>query len=412
MTEAVQEKEKFKLPPYVREMSVEEYNERMGKINVLIQTAVSEEVNAQDVLIEEGEVIDFKVRGRWVKQSQLDVWEMEDIILFLNKVCGRETLTRKGMGMPFTLEVAPDWVNRNKRTIDTLFFSGLMNDYKKSYDFSAHLNKVLRVHVCSAFANNPSQEKAVIAIRLVPNEIPDLDTLNLPSAIADIHKQLSGICIISGHTGAGKSTTGASIIKKINTDIDVRRTILTVEDPIEFVHESANGRVIQRQLRTNVLSYEEASVDVVRESVDVVYFGEIKEVEGMHSALRLAEMGKLVVTTMHSNSVADTVDRFVGEFSPDIQESVRSRLLENLVCILHQNLKVYNDKQFPVASALLVTDDAVRQQLRNNFSREQINALLKSGQNPWAISTEKAFQELLANRVEGLDEEAETLFQA
>lgn len=403
---------KVKRDVYVRDITPEEYKERMTKIKALLDTAVSDEVGAQDVLIAEGEVIDFKIRGRWVKQSQLDVWDMEDVIIFLNKICGRETLTRTGYGNPYTLEDNPNYEKMNMRTVDMLFFSTLMNDYKKSYDFSAHLSKTLRVHVYSSFANNVSQEKATIAIRLVPNEIPDLESLNLPSIVNDVQKKQSGLFVVSGHTGAGKTTTGASIVKKINMDMDTRRTILTVEDPIEFVHDSANGRVIQRQLKVNVLSYADASTDAVRQSVDVVYFGELKTVDEMHSALRLAEMGKLVIATMHANSVADAVDRFVGEFSSDIQESVRSRLLENLVGILHQNLKVYNDKQFPVASVLMISTAGVRAQIRGSFTREKINTFMESNDTPWAVSTMSAFQELLANKVEGLDEGATELFKA
>lgn len=408
MTVAEKEQSKY-ADGYVTTLDGADFKRRQDKISMMLRTAVANETDAQDVLIVEGEIIDFKIRGRWVKQSQLEVWDIEDFNIFLNKICRQETVSRKGYSNPFTPEDA-NYASKNERTIDNLFFSALMNDNEKSFDFSAHLNKTLRVHVYSAFTNNVSQEKAVIAIRLVPNEIPDLDDLNLPSAVADVQKQKSGIFIISGHTGAGKTTTAAAIVKAINMDMDTRRVTLTVEDPIEFVHESANGRVIQRQLKVNVLSYSDAAKDAVREGVDVVYFGELREEAEMYQALRLAEMGKLVIATMHANSVADTGDRFVGEFSPDIQESIRSRLFENLVGILHQNLKVYRDKQFPVASTLMITRDEVRTQVRDVFTRAGVNNLLDNSSETWAVSTKDAFRELMARGVEGLDEEAEELF--
>ncbi|MGM9929449.1 MAG: type IV pilus twitching motility protein PilT [Bacillus sp. (in: firmicutes)] len=390
---------------YIVELSTKEYSARSNKILDLLNTAV--EVDAQDILIIEGELIDFRIRGRLVKQSQLETWDLDDFNFFINKICSQETVSRRGLTNRF--ESGKD-VARNQRTIDRMFFSTLMAERDKSYDFGAayKTSKMLRVHVCSVFESNPRKEKACIAIRLIPNEIPDLPTLNLPKIVEEIPKKQSGLVLVSGHAGAGKSTTIASLVNRINRDTDMRRAILTIENPIEFVHKSVNGRIIQRQLDDNVPSFKRATEDALREPVNVVVIGELRTVDEMHNALRLAEVGKLVIASIHANGVADTVDRFVGEFDPDIQESIRSRFFENLTGILHQNLEVYNDKQYPVASALVILDDDARRKLRDDFSRKKINEALEAWDVEWAVSRKKAFDELV-ERGE-LDAAAENLF--
>ncbi|MFV1457404.1 hypothetical protein, partial [Bacillus mycoides] len=120
---------------FISTLPDDDFQSRHAKISKMLRTAVDNETDAQDVLIVEGEIIDFKIRGRWIKQSQLPVWDIEDFIIFLNKMCGQEAISRKGFSNPFKPDV-PDYVAKNTRTIDNLFFSALMNDNKKSFDFS------------------------------------------------------------------------------------------------------------------------------------------------------------------------------------------------------------------------------------------------------------------------------------
>lgn len=396
---------------YIVELDDKEYTERVEKIQKMLLTATSPEVDAQDILLIEGEIIDFRIRGQLIKQSQLPTWDLDDFNFFLNKICGQETVKRRGLTRIYrgsnerTREEAK---KRNLHVIDQLFFATLMSEREQSYDFGVNYGKMLRVHVFSAFGSNPRKEKAGIAIRLVPNEIPDLATLNLPSIIEKIPKLQSGLFLVSGHAGAGKSTTIASVVNRINRDTDSRRVVLTIENPIEFVHKSTNGRVVQRQLGDNVPSYKKATEDALREPVNVVVIGELRTEEEMYNALRLAEVGKLVIASIHAHSVEDTFDRFVGEFNPAIQDSIRSRLFENLAGVLHQNLEVYKDKQYPVASALVVLDTNVRAELREDTSRKKLKSLLDNNEHKWAVSRSTAFNELVEKGA--LDEEAREVF--
>lgn len=199
------------------------------------------------------------------------------------------------------------------------------------------------------------------------------------------------------------TTTIASLVKEINTNPAMKRSILTVEDPIEFVHESAQALILQRAIGINTGSYSEATKDALRENVDTVVIGELREMEEMDNAIRLAEMGKLVFATVHSNSPADTVDRIVNEFGGDLQESIRSRLSETVVGILHQNLEVIyshdkgEDIQVPVASGFLIQNSSQKSKIRNQFTRENISNIIKT--ESWAKSHSSAYQELVTKGV-------------
>src|SRR5699024_2224341 len=268
---------------------------------------------------------------------------------------------------------------KGDRVLDTQFFTELMRVRGGSYDYSLSMgDKILRCHVYSVYGSGGKEEAAGLAIRVVPKRIPKIHELNLPKKMEDIKSSKGGLFLVSGRTGDGKSTTVASIVNKFNRDNDLRRVITVIEDPIEFVHKSQNARIIQRRVGDNVPSYERATNDSLRESSDVVVLGELRSGEEMSNALRLAEVGKFVIATIHANSVPHTVDRFVGEFLNE-QEQYRTRLLENLFGILHQNLIVYEGEQYPMSSLLYIDDEEYRKELRKGkFTRETITSLMNN----------------------------------
>src|SRR5699024_1654474 len=181
---------------------------------------------------------------------------------------------------------------------------------------------------------------------------------------------------------------------------DLRRVITVIEDPIEFVHKSQNARIIQRRVGDNVPSYERATNDSLRESSDVVVLGELRSGEEMSNAVRLAEVRKFVIATIHANSVPHTVDRFVGEFLNE-QEQYRTRLLENLFGILHQNLIVYEGEQYPMSSLLYIDNEEYRKELRKGkFTRETITSLMNNKEKDWLVSREDWYEEKLNKAVE------------
>lgn len=387
-------------------------------IGETLRESFKENYEAQDILLFEGEKPEIKVKGIWQVLEQCSVWEQEHFNYFLFNMAnmstkdrdgvyhiGKEYVTRtggrRGTSKIDYLENKVDIRSRKfieeyngDNLLDTKFFHDLMQERGGSYDFSlSYGNYILRCHIYSVFGSGDREVIAGLAIRAVPKRIPKLKELNLPDKLEDITEGKGGLFLVSGRTGDGKSTTVASLVNKYNKYQSKRHVITIIEDPIEFVHKSQNARIIQRRVGENVPSYARATNDSLRESSDVVVLGELRTKEEISNALRLAEVGKLVIATIHANSVAHTIDRFVGEFANET-EHYRSRMLENLLGILHQNLIVYNGEQFPVSSMLFIGDDETRKTLREgNFSREVIAKLLDESDYDWAISQKDWFEE-------------------
>ncbi|MCL9628490.1 type IV pilus twitching motility protein PilT [Bacillus subtilis] len=382
------------LPNGFRRLKPQEKADRNRKVLNLFNEAVSDQVGAQDIFIVEGEVPEFRVKGVLMKVNQFYPWDLDDFNYFLRNVSQQYTKSRDRL---------------DDTVLDTKFYSALMRDNEKKYDYSFMFGKkTFRCHVFSASAANDRREKAAIVIRVIPHNIPKILDLNLPKVVEKIPKFQSGLVLVSGRTNDGKSTTVASIVNAINLDMERRKVIVTVEDPIEFHYKQANAKILQRRVGDNVPSFARATEDILREGVDVAVIGELRGEEEMYNALKLAEMGKLVISTIHADSVAATVDRFVGEFSADIQSNIRSRLVENLLAIVHQNLDIYKGEQYPIASALLISDKEIRDKLRAAPTRDGINKLLEEGDPTWAVTREDAYKELLDRGV--IDDGARDLF--
>lgn len=391
----------------------------LGVIRETLSESFKEGYEAQDILLYEGEKPEIRVKGQWQVLEECKRWELNHFNYFLFNMAQLSTKNRNGryhigeetvknkkgqlVGTP-KIEYTEDKVNiRSKRSInrygnrflDTLFFMELMKERGGSYDFSLSMGEhILRCHVFSGYGTGERQESVGLTIRVIPKRIPKTHELNLPNKLEEITNKDGGLFLVSGRTGDGKSTTVASIINKFNHDQRKRRVITVIEDPIEFVHKSQNAKIIQRRIGDNVPSYERATDDSLRESSDIVVLGELRNKEEISNALRLAEVGKLVIATIHANSVADTVDRFIGEFSNE-QEQYRRRMLENLLGILHQNLIVYRGEQFPLSSMIMLEDEEARRELRNGrFTRDYLSGLIEGNdEKDWAVSQQDWFSE-------------------
>lgn len=404
----------------IKFLNEEELTDIKGVISRTLKGAFANNQNAQDILIFEGEKPEIRVKGRWKILEECPKWEQKHFNYFLFNMSMISTQSRTGkyhIGEEIVRKDKGDIVGKSKvdyekekvdirsnqigkRILDKQFFTSLMRDRGGSYDYSLNMgDKILRCHVYSVYGSGDREEVAGLAIRVVPKKIPKTRELNLPDKLEEITNSKGGLFLVSGRTGDGKSTTVASIVNKFNRDQNERRVITVVEDPIEFVHKSQNARIIQRRVGENVPSYERATNDSLRESSDIVVLGELRSGEEMSNALRLAEVGKLVIATIHANSVPHTVDRFVGEFLNE-QEQYRTRLLENLLGILHQNLIVYEEEQFPLSSLLFINDEDSRRELRKGkITREVIIDTMKDKNKKWSVSREDWYEEKLDKAV-------------
>jgi twitching motility protein PilT len=203
---------------------------------------------------------------------------------------------------------------------------------RKELDFSIAMGDECRFRV-----NCYWQRGAVgAAFRLIPKVIPRLDDLGVPPIMRDLVLRYQGLILITGPTGHGKSTTQAALIDILNSER--RLHIVTIEDPIEFLHACKNSVVDQREVGSDTLSFAEALRHVLRQDPDVILIGEMRDLETMRTALTAAETGHLVIATLHTNDAVQSVDRIIDSFSPHQQSQVRAQLSMCLLAILSQRL--------------------------------------------------------------------------
>jgi len=207
------------------------------------------------------------------------------------------------------------------------------------------------------------QNELASAIRILRNDIPTLEDLKLPEAIRKLAEQPRGIVLVTGPTGSGKSTTLAAMIDYINTNR--RAHIITIEDPIEYVHKSKNCLVHQRELHRDVASFADALRSAMREDPDVILVGEMRDFETISAAVTAAETGHLVFSTLHTTGAAQTIDRIVDVYPSHSQGMIRSQLSGVLRGVITQTLLPLADMSGrTVATEILIGNDAVLNLIR------------------------------------------------
>jgi twitching motility protein PilT len=264
---------------------------------------------------------------------------------------------------------------------------------KDGTDFAYHLQGVARFRV-----NVMRQLNGMGAVfRVIPSQALTLDQLNLPDSVRNLCKVISGLILVTGKTGSGKSTTLAAMVDDINQRI--KGHILTVEDPIEFVHQRKGCLISQREIGVHSPSFASALLSALREDPDVVLVGELRDLETMSIAVTAAEMGILVMGTLHTNGAAATVDRMVNAFPADKQSHVRTMLSTSLRGVVSQQLLQRADKQGRVAALeILINTSAVSNLIRQG-KLDQLENTMQSGAAHGMRTMDTAIQQLLEQRV-------------
>jgi twitching motility protein PilT len=235
------------------------------------------------------------------------------------------------------------------------------------------------------------------AFRLIPEELKTLEELGLPVSLADLAMKPRGLVLVTGPTGSGKSTTLAAMIDEVNR----RRTdhILTIEDPIEFVHRHKSCVVNQREIGTDAVSFGEALRAALRQDPDVILVGEMRDLETISIALTAAETGHLVLGTLHTQSAPGTIDRMIDVFPAEQQEQIRIQISGTLEGVITQSLIPTADGQGRVAALeILLPDDAVRNLVRQG-KVEQVYSIMQTGSGRGMQTMEQALAELVIRRV-------------
>ncbi len=232
--------------------------------------------------------------------------------------------------------------------------------------------------------------------RAIPSKALTLDELKLPEAVRALCRQNSGLILVTGKTGSGKSTTLAAMIDDINRR--VKGHILTVEDPIEFVHERKNCLISQREIGVHSPSFAAAVHSALREDPDVVLVGELRDLETMSIAVTAAEMGILVMGTLHTNGAAPTVDRIINVFPADKQSHVRTMLSTSLRGVVSQQLLQRADKQGRVAALEILVNTPAAANLIRQGKLDQLDNAMQTGGQFGMRTMDSAIQQLLDSR--------------
>jgi twitching motility protein PilT len=232
--------------------------------------------------------------------------------------------------------------------------------------------------------------------RAIPSKALTLDELKMPDAVRNMCRANNGLILVTGKTGSGKSTTLAAMIDDINAR--VKGHILTIEDPIEFVHQRKSCLISQREVGVHSPSFSAALHSALREDPDVILVGELRDLETMSIAVTAAEMGILVMGTLHTNGAAQTVDRMVNVFPSDKQSHVRTMLSTSLRGVVSQQLLQKADKSGRVAALEILVNTAATSNLIRQGKLDQLEGAMQTGGQHGMRTMDSAIQALLESR--------------
>ncbi len=268
-----------------------------------------------------------------------------------------------------------------------LIYSVLTDVQKKRFEESNELDFSFGIRGLARFRCNVfSQRGAVGAVyRLIPEKIRSLQDLNLPPVLGNLAERPRGLVLITGPTGSGKSTTLAAILDKINTERHDH--ILTIEDPIEYIHQHKGCLVNQREVHSDTNSFSNALRAALREDPDVVLIGEMRDLETVEAALKIAETGHLTFGTLHTNSAVQTINRIIDIFPANQQAQIRTQLslvLEGIVC--QALLPKADGKGRVVSLEIMIPTPAIRNLIRDD-KIHQIYGAMQTGQEKLGMQT-------------------------
>ena len=275
-----------------------------------------------------------------------------------------------------------------------IIYSILNDNQKYKFEENWELDFSFGIKGIARFRANVFMQRGAVAgaFRRIPYEIWSFEKLGLPSVVATMADKPRGLILVTGPTGSGKTTTLAAMIDKINKERPVH--IITIEDPIEYLHSHRKAVVNQRELHADTKSFGAALKSVLREDPDVVLIGEMRDLETIQSAITIAETGHLTFATLHTNSASQTINRIIDVFPPHQQGQIRTQLSMNLEGIITQSLLPKADGRGRVlAVEVLVPNPAIRHLIRDN-KIHQIYSTMQTGQDKYGMIT---FNQSLAN---------------
>lgn len=252
-----------------------------------------------------------------------------------------------------------------------------ISGYKNIVDERGEVDFSFSVPQRGRFRSNIYKQRGsvAIAIRLIPMDVPDITTLNIPDAIVNLWQKTRGLILVTGPTGVGKSTTLAALIDIINERRNCH--IITLEDPVEYLHRHKNGIISQREIGTDSKSFGNALRAALREDPDVIMIGEMRDTETIATALTAAETGHLVFGTLHTMGASKTVDRIIDSFPDSQQQQIRIQLSSVLQAVVTQQLLPSRDSMIPAFEIMMCTH-AISNLIREGKTH-QIDNMIQTG---------------------------------
>lgn len=284
--------------------------------------------------------------------------------------------------------ITDDWL---RDQIEKIAPSSIWNAFgtTKEGDFAHEIESYGRFRV-NIFVQKGTSSSV---LRIIPNEIKTLEQLQAPKVIGDqLIQKPRGLVLVTGETGSGKSTTLAAMIDAINEN--KRNHIITIEDPIEFIHKNKMSLVNQREVSQDTASFHEALRRVLRQDPDVILIGELRDPETISIALTAAETGHLVLATIHTQSATKTIDRIIDSFEYNQQSQIRSQLSDTLQAVISQTLVKKKNGGRTAATEILINNNAIANNIREG-KLSQIYSSIQTGRNSGMHTLDQDLQRLV-----------------
>jgi len=284
------------------------------------------------------------------------------------------------VSLPPTIRVDGDLVKLSYKPLspqDTqrLIYDILTNDQIEKFERKKELDFSYGVKGIGRFRVNVYKQRGSVgaALRSIPDKVPTFEQLGIPAVLRELSRKQSGLILVTGPTGSGKSTTIACMIDTINSERPVH--IMSIEDPIEYLHRHKKGMINQRELHMDTDSFENALRAVLREDPDVILIGEMRDLETISAALTLAETGHLVFGTLHTRNAPQTIDRVVDVFPPHQQDQIRVLLSNTLEAVVAQQLLPRIGGGRLAVLEIMVATSAIRNNIREGKTHQLYSAI-------------------------------------
>lgn len=326
----------------------------------------------------------------------------------------RETVERKASDLHLTVGLPPmvrldgeliplEYDRLTQQDTRRLIYDVLNNDQLQMFETTHELDFSYSVTGLARFRFNVYMQRGSVAgaMRVIPTRIPTMEELKLPPVLREVSKRHSGLVLVTGATGSGKSTTIATMIDDINSQRPVH--IMTIEDPVEYLHSHKKAMVNQREIHHDTDSFHNALRAVLREDPDVILVGEMRDLETIQAALTLAETGHLVFGTLHTRNAPQTIDRVIDVFPAHQQEQIRVLLGNTLEAVVAQQLlpKLGGGR---IAAIEIMTATAALRNLIREGKTHQIYSVIETSSQAGMVTMDRALSDLYRNGYITLDD--------